>query len=249
MCGYLMEEVEGMTNKILTGPETDPERIADLLTCVRKLEPSVQSVVNYKKGGARFLNQVKTMPVYDENDELAAFMSLLHEIDESAQSNSSPHASQLNPGNAHLWVALQQKLDGGASEAASGAAGGHSTTAREEAARKLVDNHEAVLLDITRPAPLSQPELQRCDPLVRPYVDQALREAVRRLLGQTGDALLKERLEVDNPAYGAQQAAWATAADLLSKRIQDRPHPSGRAPDMTMAAAKALRAVLHEVGH
>ena len=43
MCGYELEEVEGVTNRILTGPETSPEAITDLLKCVRKLEPSTQA--------------------------------------------------------------------------------------------------------------------------------------------------------------------------------------------------------------
>lgn len=84
MCGYSAEEVEGRTNKILTGPDTDQGAIDSLLGCVRREEPSVQTLYNYKKGGIRFLNQVKTLPVYDENDELAAFMSMLQEIDEDS---------------------------------------------------------------------------------------------------------------------------------------------------------------------
>jgi PAS domain S-box-containing protein len=82
MCGYTLEEVEGLTNSILTGSETDPEIIEALLACVRRHEPSVHTVVNYKKDGERFVNQVKVAPVYDENDELAAFMSMLREVDQ-----------------------------------------------------------------------------------------------------------------------------------------------------------------------
>ena len=59
MCGYTLEGVEGLTNKVLTGPETDPSCIRDLLECVKRLEPSVQTLVNYKKGGVRFINQVR----------------------------------------------------------------------------------------------------------------------------------------------------------------------------------------------
>ena len=59
MCGYSLEEVEGLTNSILTGPETDPAATEDLLAAVRRCEPSVQTLVNYKKGGVRFINQVR----------------------------------------------------------------------------------------------------------------------------------------------------------------------------------------------
>jgi PAS domain S-box-containing protein len=83
MCGYTLEDVEGLTNSILTGPETDPVAIANLLACVRRLEPTVQTLVNYKKGGKRFVNQVQVMPVYnDDDDDVAAFISLLREIDD-----------------------------------------------------------------------------------------------------------------------------------------------------------------------
>uniref|UniRef100_A0A6V4M3S7 PAS domain-containing protein n=1 Tax=Prymnesium polylepis TaxID=72548 RepID=A0A6V4M3S7_9EUKA len=82
MCGYGLEEVEGLTNAILQGPETDREAVNEMMTCVRRGESSVQTLVNYKKGGVRFVNQVKTLPVYDENDDLAAFMAMLREIDE-----------------------------------------------------------------------------------------------------------------------------------------------------------------------
>jgi len=81
MCGYTLEEVEGLTNSIIAGPDTDPDVLEDLLACVKRREPTVQTLVNYKKGGTRFVNQVKVSPVYDENDQLAAFMSMLKEVD------------------------------------------------------------------------------------------------------------------------------------------------------------------------
>ncbi|EOD24604.1 hypothetical protein EMIHUDRAFT_450538 [Emiliania huxleyi CCMP1516] len=83
MCGYMAEEVEGLTNKILTGPDTDSEALASLLAHVRAEEPTVQTVWNYKKGGERFLNQaaVTVLPLYDESHELAAFASILKEVD------------------------------------------------------------------------------------------------------------------------------------------------------------------------
>lgn len=62
MCGYTLEEVEGHTNKILCGPETDPDVLEQLNACVARRETSVQTVVNYKKGGEKFLNQARDAP-------------------------------------------------------------------------------------------------------------------------------------------------------------------------------------------
>ena len=66
MCGYTAEEVEGLTNSILTGPETDRDQISQLLSSVRREEPAVHTLVNYKKGGVRFVNHLKVVPVYGE---------------------------------------------------------------------------------------------------------------------------------------------------------------------------------------
>ena len=78
------------------------------------------------------------------------------------------------------------------------------------------------------------------------YADQALREVVRRLLGQRpGTEQPEERLD---PATPAQAAAWAQTAKYLEGRIQDKPEQKpGRQPDMGAAAGAAMKAVLAEV--
>ena len=53
------QEVEGLTNSILSGPDTDPELLEELMNCVRRRKPTIQTLVNYKKGGVRFVNQVR----------------------------------------------------------------------------------------------------------------------------------------------------------------------------------------------
>uniref|UniRef100_A0A7S4BVW4 PAS domain-containing protein n=2 Tax=Chrysotila carterae TaxID=13221 RepID=A0A7S4BVW4_CHRCT len=80
LCGYEAEEVEGKTNKILTGPETDPAQLNELMRAVRRCEPTVHTLVNYKKGGKRFVNQVHVSPLYDENKDVVAFMAHLTEV-------------------------------------------------------------------------------------------------------------------------------------------------------------------------
>ena len=148
-------------------------------------------------------------------------------------------------GTEHLWAALQQKID---SNRAFDATADAAAVARVEAATKLVGNRSAVLNDITNPVPSpSQPDLKRVDVGVRSYVDQMLREVARRLLGRCAARCLDERMEVSNPAQQAQQAAWAAAAQFLSKRIQATPIASGRAPDMSPAAAAAMRTVLQDI--
>ncbi|KAL1506887.1 hypothetical protein AB1Y20_007752 [Prymnesium parvum] len=84
MCGYTLEEVEGVSNKILQGPETDLSLVDDLMASVRRGEPGEATLVNYKKNGEKFVNQVKVMPVYNEQDEVEQFMAMLLEVDVSS---------------------------------------------------------------------------------------------------------------------------------------------------------------------
>ncbi|EOD34818.1 putative PAS domain protein [Emiliania huxleyi CCMP1516] len=126
MCGYTLEEVEGLSSSILQGAETDEARprggalgkgvgaaralLSELMASVRRGESSSATLVNYKKGGARFLNQahapvyshahdpsgtwsppqVHIQPVFNQNDEVDQFMAMLHEVDEKER---PPHAA------------------------------------------------------------------------------------------------------------------------------------------------------------
>ena len=80
MCGYTAEEVQGQSNAILQGPETDQHLLEDLMSSVARGEPTSATLINYKKGGTKFVNQVQVMPVYNDNDELEQFMAMLNEI-------------------------------------------------------------------------------------------------------------------------------------------------------------------------
>ena len=80
MCGYAMEEVEGLTNSILQGPATDQRVVDELMANVKRGQAASATLVNYKKGGVRFVNQVSLRPVYNDDDELEQFMALLTEV-------------------------------------------------------------------------------------------------------------------------------------------------------------------------
>ena len=120
------------------------------------------------------------------------------------------------------------------------------SAARKQAALKLIGNHEAVLKDTTNPTalniagkPLTQPELRRVTIEQAVHVDEALREVAYRLLEE----------KLDDTACPGQAGTWAAMAAYVSTRIQSsRDEVAGREPDMSGAAAEAMRAVLKEVG-
>jgi len=88
MCGYTLEEVEGLTNSILQGPETDMQMVDSLMKSAKRGEPAHATLVNYKNGNVRFVNQLTVRPVYNEDDELEQFMAMLHEVDQTAGTRS-----------------------------------------------------------------------------------------------------------------------------------------------------------------
>ena len=111
---------------------------------------------------------------------------------------------------------------------ASGVAREHHPSVREEAARRLIGNHELVLRDVCNPTlsdatgavPLTQLELRRVSPAHVQAVDAFLREVARRLLGhRKGESDgLAEQADDDE-----QRAVWAAAAAYLNERIQGHP--------------------------
>jgi hypothetical protein len=118
--------------------------------------------------------------------------------------------------------------------------------AREEAVRKLLTNREMILLDVINPSPSTQACLRR--PAVHDvqHVDQALREAALRLLSdRPGAKALEEQLD---PVSPAQPLAWVDTSKYLSARVQStQEEKPGRQPDMSPAAARALKIALRDV--
>ena len=155
--------------------------------------------------------------------------------------------------SADRWSRLEYRLGlaSASTHVSDGVAGEHAFAARVEAARKLVGNHRMVLIDLTRPGggPKSQPELKRL-PGKEMEVDMALYEVARRLVGRK----LGERVSRVRPRSLEQGKAWQGAMAYLDARLQSTseevaavPGHEHRKPDMGVAAAAAMRAVMAEV--
>merc|ERR1712039_51442 len=122
-----------------------------------------------------------------------------------------------------------------------------TTLAQMEAAHMLMSNHERVILDITNPRStnidgkvLTQMNLKRVDAKYRASVDTMIRGVCCRLLGKT----------TSMPQAPEEMLAWADAARYFSGRIQGTSgEMPGRKPDMSSAAATALRTVLKAYVH
>ena len=173
---------------------------------------------------------------------IAKFFTLLVGLFRCHSPDSPPADFDTSP----IWSRLHTET---VAADAEGAAATHPRDAREEAARKLISNHVACVLDMTNPTPTTQTHLERLPISARADADAALSEVARRLLGTRVDG---EPLE---PGTSLAADTWARAVRVLEERLQTRPfaaprydHHGRRPPDMTSAAGEALQAVLHEVG-
>ena len=71
--GYSDEEIIGRNYRFLQGPETSPEAIERIKGAVSRREDLTIELVNYRKDGQPFWNQLYISPVCDEHGQLVYF--------------------------------------------------------------------------------------------------------------------------------------------------------------------------------
>ena len=206
-----------------------------------KMNKAWKTAAQYLNGRTQALPEQKKGRNPDMSFEAAqAFLSVCNEVGEP------------NP----KWFALRGMINAGSADDDTityGIAARHPREVRMEAARKLVNNHQNVLIDITNPAPETQHELKRVPMQYRPYVDAFLREMCRRLYGHRAgpeaDILFKITEETLEPSEKDKLAIWGAAAKYLKGRVQSNPDQKpGRTPDMSPTVASAFLEVAEEIG-
>jgi PAS domain S-box-containing protein len=65
LTGYGMAELHGRNPRLLQGPDTEAEAVADLHAGLRGWEPVTAELWNYRRDGTRFRNRVSLLPVVD----------------------------------------------------------------------------------------------------------------------------------------------------------------------------------------
>jgi len=154
------------------------------------------------------------------------------------------------------WMHMAEALPGTNRQDCAGVAGHHPLFKRQGAAQKMIENHEAVLRDICNPSPamnvigheLTQRDLKRVPDHQAQYVDDFLREMVRRLMGcVTKDNRPIPQVQCVNPQV------WNHAAHFLSARLHssagevEQTPAQQRTPDMDGGTARVMRAVAMDV--
>ena len=94
LTGYGRDEIIGHNCRFLTGLGTEPWLTEMLRNGIRRRQPVMVEILNYKKGGRPFRNAVMVAPIFDEAGDLEYFLGSQVEIaDDVARANDARRAA------------------------------------------------------------------------------------------------------------------------------------------------------------
>ncbi|MFB6157278.1 MAG: bacterio-opsin activator domain-containing protein [Haloferacaceae archaeon] len=92
--GYPHEEVVGANHRFLQGPETDPDRVAELGEAVAEKRDARVVLQNYTREGAMFWNQVDISPIRDEDGEVPYYVGFQMDVTERRRAQEQLQAER-----------------------------------------------------------------------------------------------------------------------------------------------------------
>jgi PAS domain S-box-containing protein len=80
--GYAADEVIGRNCRFLQGPATDPGSVATIRSALEARETVTTTLLNYRKDGTAFWNQLSVSPVFDGEGELVSYVGVQTDVTE-----------------------------------------------------------------------------------------------------------------------------------------------------------------------
>jgi PAS domain S-box-containing protein len=94
--GYDRDEVIGRNCRFLQGPDTDPNAVAAMRTAILSGERLDIELLNYRKTGDTFWNNLHLSPVFDADGRLTAYIGIQHDItDQRAAREAEAHRQRI----------------------------------------------------------------------------------------------------------------------------------------------------------
>ena len=78
--GYARQEVEGLNCRFLQGPDTDPAAVQAIRDALAREEHRSITLLNYRKDGSTFWNELSLSPVYDGSGVLTHFVGIQSDV-------------------------------------------------------------------------------------------------------------------------------------------------------------------------
>ena len=91
--GYPAEEVVGRNCRFLQGPATDPAAVQQIRAALRERRPVTTTLLNYRKDGTAFWNQLSISPVFDGEGELVSFVGVQTDVTERVRGEREREAA------------------------------------------------------------------------------------------------------------------------------------------------------------
>ena len=78
--GYRRDEVQGLNCRFLQGPDTDPAAVQAVRDALASREHRTITLLNYRKDGSAFWNELAVSPVFDAAGELTHFVGIQSDV-------------------------------------------------------------------------------------------------------------------------------------------------------------------------
>lgn len=82
LTGYSLDECVGKNCRFLQGPETDQEEVDKIRAAIKYGNNCTVTILNYRKDGTTFWNELRISPVFDDNGQLTHFIGIQNDITE-----------------------------------------------------------------------------------------------------------------------------------------------------------------------
>ncbi|MCW1381617.1 PAS domain-containing protein [Novosphingobium sp. KCTC 2891] len=96
LTGYDRDEIIGRNCRFLRGEGTEPELIEQLRDSIRRRQPVMVEILNYKKNGTPFRNAVMVAPIFDADGEVEYFLGSQVEVGSPDTASDTRRAAALD---------------------------------------------------------------------------------------------------------------------------------------------------------
>jgi PAS domain S-box-containing protein len=88
--GYSHDELRGENPRLLQGPATDPDAVADLAEAIDIWEPVTVDLWNYRRDGSRFRNRLSLVPLADDTGTIANWLGVQEAVSPGEEGGADP---------------------------------------------------------------------------------------------------------------------------------------------------------------
>ena len=113
--GYSKEEMLGINCSLLQGPNTDKNAIDIITNAIKTLKTQRIEILNYKKDGTEFWNSLQISPVFNQQQQLTAYVGIQQDITEQKAANqllieAKAAAEQANIAKSEFLAAMSHEI-------------------------------------------------------------------------------------------------------------------------------------------